>query len=113
MVAWRTPRWALISVLAVVVAIVAADAVLMRHRPVSADPRAIPEQIGLHADADEEGVVVQWDRRSRPIVNADRAILYIEDGSLQSQLDLTGRQLDGSSARYWPETRQVNFRLEV
>ena len=56
---------------------------------------------------------VQWDRSSRPIRNADRAVLFIEDGTAKSQLDLTGRQLDGSSVKYWPESERVAFRLEV
>lgn len=85
----------------------------MRRHPVSARPRAIPEQIGLHADAEGEVLRVQWNRGSRSIRNADRAILYIEDGTLRNQLDLTGRQLDGSSVKYWPESERVTFRLEV
>ena len=91
----------------------AADAVLLRRHPVSVRPRAIPEQIGLHAGAEGEGLRVQWDRDSRPIRNADHAILFIEDGALKSQLDLTGRQLDSSSIMYWPESERVTFRLEV
>ena len=91
----------------------AADAVLLRRHPVSVRPRAIPEQIGLHAGAEGGGLRVQWDRDSRPIRNADHAILFIEDGALKSQLDLTGRQLDSSSIMYWPESERVTFRLEV
>jgi len=113
MLAWRIPRWALPAALGGVLAIAVADVVLMRRHPVSVRPQAIPEQIGLHADAEGEGLRVQWDRSSRPVRNADRAILYIEDGALQSQLDLTGRQLDSSSVRYWPESERVTFRLEV
>lgn len=91
----------------------AADAVLMRRHPVSVRPRTIPEKIGLRADAEGEGLRVQWDRGSQPIRNADHAILFIEDGALKSQLDLTGRQLDSSTVRYWPESERVTFRLEV
>src|ERR1035437_2037669 len=114
MLAWRIPRWVLPAALGGVLAMTAADAVLLlRRHPVSVRPRAIPETIGLHADAEGEGLRVQWDRASRPIRNADHAILYIEDGTIQSQLDLTGRQLDSSSVRYWPESERVTFRLEV
>ena len=113
MVNWRIPRWALPAALGGVLAIAGADAVLMRRHPVSVRPRAIPEQIGLHADAEGEGLRVQWDRGSRPIRNADRAVLFIEDGGVHSQLDLTGRQLGGSSVMYWPESERVVFRLEV
>ena len=36
-----------------------------------------------------------------------------EDGTERSQLDLTGRQLDGSTVMYLPRSERVNFRLEV
>ena len=90
-----------------------ADAILMRRHSVSARPAAIPEKIGLHANAEGEGLRVQWDRASRPIRNADRAVLFIEDGTAKSQLDLTGRQLDSSSVMYLPQSERVTFRLEV
>ena len=90
-----------------------ADAVLMWRHPVSARPRAVSEEIGLHADAEGEGLRVQWDRGSRPVRNADRAVLFLEDGTVKSQLDLTGRQLDSSSVMYWPQSERVTFRLEI
>ena len=113
MVAWRIPRWVLPAALGGVLAIAGADAVLMRPHPVSVRPRTIPEAIGLRADAEGAGLRVQWDRASRPIRNADHAVLFIEDGALRSQLDLTGRQLDSSSVMYWPASEPVAFRLVV
>jgi len=85
----------------------------MRRRPLTIKPRAVPEKIGLHADADGAGVRVQWDRKSRQVLNADHATLFIEDGTERSQLDLSGRQLDGSTVVYVPKAERVNFRLEV
>ena len=90
-----------------------ADAILMRRHSVSVRPAAIPEKIGLQANAEGEGMRVQWDRASRPVRNADRAVLFIEDGTAKSQLDLTGRQLDSSSVMYLPQSERVTFRLEV
>ena len=90
-----------------------ADTILMRRHKVAVRPLAVPEQIGLHANAEGEGLRVQWDRASRPIRNADRAVLFIEDGTLRSQMDLTGRQLDSSSVMYLPQSERVTFRLEV
>jgi hypothetical protein len=113
MLAWQIPRWALPAALGGVLAIGAADLVLMQRHPVSLRPRAIAEKIGLHADAEGNGMRVEWDRGSRPVRNADHAILFIEDGANQSQLDLTGRQLDSSTVMYWPASERVNFRLEV
>ena len=85
----------------------------MRRHKVSVPRPAIPEQIGLHANAEGEGLRVQWDRASRPIRNADHAVLFIEDGTVKSQLDLTGRQLDSSSVMYLPQSERVTFRLVV
>src|ERR1035441_6845418 len=92
MLAWRIPRWVLPAALGGVLAMAGADAILMRRHSVSVRPPAIPEQIGLRANAEGEGLRVQWDRASRPIRNADHAVLSIEDGTLKSQLDLTGKR---------------------
>ena len=113
MMAWRIPRWAVPAAIGGVLAIAGADAILMQRRPVAVRPRAIAEKIGLRADAEGEGLRVQWDRGSRPVRNADHAILFIEDGANRSQLDLTGRQLDSSSVMYLPQSERVTFRLEV
>jgi len=95
------------------VAITSADVVLMRRRPLSVPPPAVSDKIGLHADVEGNALRVQWDRKSRQILNADHATLFIQDGAERSQLDLTGRQLDGSTVLYRPESERVNFRLEV
>jgi hypothetical protein len=96
-----------------VLAIAGTDAILVQHRPISLPPRTVPEKIGLRADAEGGGLRVEWNRVSRPVRCADRAVLYIEDGSIRSRVNLTGRQLDRSTVLYWPETDRVNFRLEV
>ena len=113
MPAWLIPRWALPVVLGGVVAIAGADAFLMRRHPISVPSRTIPEKIGLRADTDGGSLRVDWDRASRPIRGADRAVLYIEDGSLRSHVNLTGPQLDRSTVLYWPQTERVGFRLDV
>jgi hypothetical protein len=95
------------------VAIAGTDAFLMRHRPISLHSLTIPERIGLSADSEDGRLRVYWDRASRPIRNAERAVLYIEDGALRSRVELTGLQLDRSTVLYWPETDRVGFRLEV
>ena len=111
--AWRLPRWALPAALCGVVAITSADVVLMRRHPLSVPPQVMPEKISLRADVEGEGVRVQWNRKARQVVNADHATLLIQDGTQRSRLDLTGRQLDGSTVMYLPQSERVNFRLEV
>ena len=113
MLAWHIPRWVLPAAVGGVLAMAGADAILMRRHSVSVRPTAIPEQIGLHANAEGDGLRVQWDRASRPVRNAERAVLFIEDGTVKSQLDLTGRQLDSASVMYLPESERGTFRLEV
>src|ERR1035438_9357142 len=82
--AWRIPRWALPAALGGVLAFGAADLALMQRRPISVRPRAVAETIGLRADAEGEGLRVQWDRASRPVCSADHATLFIEDGDRKS-----------------------------
>jgi hypothetical protein len=110
---WRIPRWALPVALGGVVAIAGADAFLLRRHPISVPRPAISEKIGLRADSEGGSLRVEWNRASRPIRDADRAVLYIEDGSLRSHVNLTGLQLDRSTVLYSPETDRVSFRLEV
>lgn len=113
MPAWRIPRWLLPAALAGVVAIAGTDAFLMRHHRISVPQRGIRENIRLRADEEDGGLRVEWDRASQPIRLADRAVLYIEDGSLRSQVNLTGLQLERSTVLYRPQTDRVIFRLEV
>jgi hypothetical protein len=113
MLTGQIPRWAIRVALGGVLTLAIADVILMRHHPIAARPRPIPEKVGLHADAEGGGVRVQWDRASRPVMNADHAVLQIEDGPLLSRVDLTGRQLDGSTVVYLPKSDRVTFRLEV
>jgi len=91
----------------------AVDLYLMRRHPVKPHPRPQVQTIGLHAEADGETLRIQWNRHSRPIANADRAVLYIADGTERRQVALSGPQLDGSSVRYWPESGRVSLRMEV
>ena len=110
----QVTRWLLPAALAGVLAIAVTDAVMLRHHPVitPAAPK-ISEHIGLTAETDGDALHLQWDRHARPIHSADRGILYISDGTHQSQLDLTSQQLNSASVRYWPESPAVTFRIEV
>ena len=91
----------------------AVDLYLMRRHTIKPHPRAQAEGIGLHAETDGDALRVQWNRHSRPIVNADHAVLYIGDGDKQRHVTLSGPQLDTSSVRYWPESERISFRMEV
>ena len=109
----RIPERLLPAVLCAVLALGAADLFMLRRHRIPVHSKTLAEDIGLHADLDGDALLVQWNRRARMVVNADRAILHIQDGAEQKKLELTGPQLDRSSVRYWPETEQVSFRLVV
>ncbi|MEO8369516.1 MAG: hypothetical protein ABI806_09965 [Candidatus Solibacter sp.] len=111
--AWQIPEWAISTALCGVLVLGAVDLYLMRRHPVKPHPRPQAQTIGLHAEADGESLRVQWNRHSRPIVNAERAVLYIDDGQKQRHIALDGVQLDSSTVRYWPESQRVSLRLEV
>lgn len=110
---WQIPEWAISAALCGVLVLGAVDLYMMRRHPVRPHPRPQALSIGLHADTDGDALRVQWNRHSRPIVNADRAVLHIADGGKQRQVALNGPELDSSSVRYWPESERVSFRMEV
>ncbi len=109
----QIPEWAIATALCGVLVIGAVDLYLMRRHPVKPHPRTQSELIGLHAEGEGDAVRLQWNRQARPIVNADRAVLHITDGAQQRHLMISGAQLDSSSVRYWPESDQVTYRIEV
>jgi hypothetical protein len=107
-------RWLLPAALAGVLEIAVTDAVMLRrHAAITPAAQKHSERIGLTAEPDGDALHLQWDRHARPIQGADHGILYIADGTHQSQLDLTAQQLNSASVRYWPESPAVTFRMEV
>jgi hypothetical protein len=111
---WSLPRWVLPAALTGMVAIAAIDAVMLRKNPVH-EPAAPPvfEHIGLAAAPDGDAIQLQWNRHGQPVRDAERAIVYIQDGKYKSRLDLTRQQLNSSSIRYWPESNAVTFSMEL
>ncbi len=85
-------------------------------------PRAVPATITrantnpavrLRAEAKDGAVHLFWDDGAEPIRSANRAKLWITDGNHVSKLDLDGRELRVGTLTYWPETTDVNFRLDL
>jgi hypothetical protein len=70
-------------------------------------------RLGLNVEREGQVLLVAWDRSSQPVHNASHAILHIKDGPRQSQTDLNSQQLRAANVKYWPETRNVTFMLEV
>jgi hypothetical protein len=72
--------------------------------PVAADLRV--EKMG-------EFLRVSWKARAPAIGEAQRAVLWIEDGQYRRELELDPGQLQSSSVAYLPATGDVSFRLEL
>jgi len=109
----RIQGWLLPIAIGSVAVIALGDAVLMRHRPLEVPKATVPDKIGLAAAQDGDGLRLEWNRTASIVRRANHALLYIEDGKYQSQLSLSGQELTESSVRYWPDTQNVRFRLEL
>jgi hypothetical protein len=106
------PRKVLIaSTLIGVAGLLLLGALVFRHsqKPIT----TTTSRLGLNVEREGQVLLVAWDRRSQLVHNATRAILHIEDGRQQSQLDLNRQQLGAANVKYWPETQRVTFMLEV
>src|SRR5436190_4877613 len=106
-------RWLLPVALGSLAMIALGDAVLMRHRPFEPPKVTVPDKIGLAASRDGDGLRVEWNRNAGMVRRASHALLYIEDGRYHSQLNLSSQELSESSVRYWPDTENVRFRMEL
>jgi hypothetical protein len=110
----RIRRWALPVALGLAVLITIGGAVIMRprHQQAVASP-VVSDRIGLAASADGDGLRLEWNRNAPKVRSANHALLYIQDGNKKSRLHITGQQLAASTVRYWPESPEVHFRLEL
>jgi len=107
----------LISVLALVAG--AALGVVLWTRladePAAAEPPRIAssDQVALNVRHDGRALRLNWDRNAPAIRDATHAILHIDDGNHRSEMNLDPQSLASGTASYWPESREVRFRLEV
>lgn len=69
--------------------------------------------LGLHIGRKADSLAVTWDRNSPEILTAQRAVLYIRDGSSQKTLDLDVSQLRTGVVSYAPSGDDLQFRLET
>jgi len=56
---------------------------------------------------------LNWDRDAAVVRDATHAVLHISDGKHQSEMNLDQQSLQSGTASYWPESREVGFRLEL
>ena len=81
--------------------------------PLPATQPSAPPHVDLKALRDGSGIRLYWDRNSPVIRSATKATLYITDGNHQSVLKLDPRELSSGLVSYWPDTKEVAFRLET
>lgn len=74
---------------------------------------ASSEQVALNVRHDGRAMRLNWDRNAESVREATHAILHIADGKHQSQMNLDPQSLKTGTASYWPESREVTFRLEL
>jgi len=72
-----------------------------------------PDHINLSVQTDGTALRLMWDRNAPAVRNANRAMLEISDGNHVSKLNLGSRELGSGMVSYWPETKDVSFRLQV
>ncbi len=85
----------------------------------SAFPTAVPAQPAKderpHLAVEREGdeLRLTWNRESAAVRNATHAVVEINDGKHQSQLNLNIGELNSGVLTYRPDTRDVVFRLKT
>jgi TonB family protein len=69
--------------------------------------------LGLRVQAENDRLLVSWDREATAIENAANGSLVIDDGSSHRQIQLDGGQVANGSVLYKPHSDDVSFRLLV
>ena len=70
-------------------------------------------QLSLQIDKKLSDLVLTWNRNAPPIQNARRAILSIQDGTIQRSYPMDLGQLRTGSVFYTPLSGDIQFRLDV
>jgi TonB family protein len=71
-------------------------------------------QIGLSVLRAIDGQLnISWNRNAPELARAERARITISDGSLYKEVDIDGTQLHLGKLTYFPNSSDVQFRLEV
>jgi len=121
----RRAGWRWLVAAAALVAGAATGALIYEHFPrltpgatssASAPPASSTNSaphVALRVERDGSALRLLWDRNSPIVRDSDHATLYISDGKHQSTLDLNRDELNSGAVSYWPETQDVNFRLDV
>jgi hypothetical protein len=109
-----TRQW-IMAVAGLVLLAVAGWVLLHRRAPAQTAqvPAANPSAIGLYVQHDGSALRLRWNPDDPVIRATDGAVLSIVDGARQSRLALKPEDFRAGVASYWPESREVTFRLTL
>jgi hypothetical protein len=110
-----TRQW-IMAVTGVVLIALAGWMLLHRRAPrASVQPvrAANPSAVGLYVQHDGPALRLRWNPDTAAIRDAQGGVLSIVDGARQSRLELQPQDLRAGVASYWPESRDVTFRLTL
>ena len=89
---------------------IAAASIAFRDRSPAPPPRPhSTAATALYVQHEGGALRLHWD----PAVRANTGVILIQDGSRESRLDLNANELRAGVASYWPESKEVTFRLQL
>jgi hypothetical protein len=102
---WKAPleRWPLWVAIGV-------GAVLLISIPLGRRPAEQVPSLALNVANTGANLRLSWDHQASR--RAGHAILWIQDGQDEHRFDLDAKQLGEGSVSYWPNSSDVNFRME-
>lgn len=86
---------------------------LRDHKPAPVARAVSSGHPGLHVQHDGAALKLHWNTGSADVRAAKAGAIVISDGGRTSRLELTPRDLRAGVASYWPDSREVGFRLEL
>jgi hypothetical protein len=110
----RSPirQWVLAA--AGVAMLVGAVAIVRHERAPAPTTQAAPSsRTPLYIDREGATMRLHWNPASPDVRAANRGAVVIHDGKRESRLELTPAELRSGVASYWPESKEVSFRLEL
>jgi hypothetical protein len=108
-------QWILAAVGILMIAAAVRIAIGSRTPAESAAPpvRSDAPPLALYVQHDGPALRLHWNPDADAVRRAASGALLITDGQRQSRLDLAPAELTAGLASYWPESRAVDFRLEL
>lgn len=102
--------WVGAALVAVLLAVVS---MAVSSRRASAAPENAYVDLGLHIEPAGAGLRLRWNRAIPAVASAVGGNLRIQDGTLERNVILDGRQTQSGMIVYMPESDDIEFRLEV